>query len=184
MPVRVFKDTIDTIVGHQVNECQSRGVSWPGSDRLVTHGPLTYSRFTAAGPKPFTVAAGEDGGWVAAARGQRVARYGGSIALIAIEGNDETLVREWTLDSPLGGLPITTAHEITDASQLAMATEWVRSPYVYPDALEALGVLQPDEMPGLEARFAEAGVAATELRRDLEALARQRRNPPPYIILT
>lgn len=108
----------------------------------------------------------------------RVGEYIGRVALVSVDGHAESLFRNWSFRTSSEFLPIVSSREYTDDESLNLALDWVRSPHVYPENLQALAALNATETITVARKFAQDNAAAAELEEDLRRLSESHRISP------
>jgi hypothetical protein len=163
-----FRDIVETVIANNV---EGQYGKWVGIHEQAQAQGLEYVSVSPTSSRPITVGLGPEHRWAMVSNNQRIGGYIGSVALLSLEGRDETLTRRVTIESAMGPFfGIESQRELSEPDELDLALSWARSPHLYPRNLKALSALTPGEKTKVTAEKVQLQKSAEELQKSLNAI--------------
>lgn len=184
--VEAFRNIVDTTIAQNVRNAGN--VSWPSMYEVAEVGGLTFVSVNKGKIRPLAVGIHDaEHSWGIVQQRRRVGQYTGELAIVSLLGHEDTLVRRWEIDSPMGPMcSVASKRELIDPAHIEAAVSWATSPHLNGAALETLGELLPEEETSIAERMARMGEDAAELDVDLREMEEARRRAwqeAPFIFI-
>lgn len=172
--VKKFRDVVDRALDGNVRRIES-GPSRPISILNYRHvacvAGLTYVSLDRSGARPSYFGMNEEHMWGVGTDEIRLFHRQAYMAVVSIEGVDDSLLRRISVQGGLQQTTDTVLRLDTD-EQLEDALSWAESPQLSYDAFCRLAMLQPAEEAVIESGLERLDESARQLHADLEAIDR------------
>jgi hypothetical protein len=165
--VAEFRDTIERSIE---NTNKTALGERPDKRKYAKTGDLHFVSVSKSDMRLSVVGLGPEHRWACVRSDFRINRYSGHLAIVSLEGTEDSLLRRVAIKSPMQGFEIDNEKLLDEESVIKSALDWARSPNVYADNLEGLAKLGLYEEYAIESEYGQIAEEQRKLEADLEAI--------------